>query len=332
MPRIDVVAIGNAIVDIVCKCDDDALDLIGVAKGKMRIVDNSGFNRALLGKLPKGLELAGGSAANTAVGIASFGGSAAFIGKVANDTHGYTFQHDIRSMGVAFNSAMTTIPGKETSHSLILVTPDGQRTMSTFLGASTELDDALIDPDLIAGAAFTYLEGYVFDRPASKAAYAKAVRIALANRRKIALALSDPDCVYRHRQDFLELIRTGVDVLFANERELLALYGGSSFEQAIRRVGRDVPVAVVTRSENGSMIVSNGTTLAVPAERVRTVVDATGAGDLYAAGFLFGMKRGLGLAQSGKLASFAASEIISQVGARPEARLGQLARLRGLLP
>jgi sugar/nucleoside kinase (ribokinase family) len=332
MQRIDVVAIGNAIVDIICRCDDDALDIIGVAKGKMRSVDNSCFNGALLGKLPKGLELAGGSAANTAVGIASFGGSTAFIGKVAGDTRGYTFQHDIRSVGVAFESAMTTIVGKETSHSLILVTPDGQRTMSTFLGASTELDDSLIDPDLIAGAAFTYLEGYVFDRPTSKAAFTKAVKIASANRRKVALALSDPDCVDRHRRDFIELLQTGVDVLFANERELLALYSGSTLDEAIRRVGRDVPLAVVTRSENGSVIISDGTTLAVPAERVRNVVDATGAGDLYAAGFLFGLTRGLGLAQTGRLASFAASEIISQVGARPEARLGQLARLRGLLP
>lgn len=331
MPRFDVVAIGNAIVDIICRCDDNALDLVGVQKGRMRIVESADFYRGLVTKFPRRLEIAGGSASNTAVGVASFGGSAAFIGKVANDSYGYTFQHDIRSVGVAFESAMTTCGGKETSHSLILVTPDGQRTMSTFLGASTELNEAQIDPDVVASATFTYLEGYIFDRPTSKAAFMKAVRVASLNRRQVALALSDPDCVVRHRRDFLELLKSGVSILFANENELLALYQGLNLDDAIRQVGSDIGLAVLTRNHNGSVIIAKGTTIAVPPEPVRKVVDATGAGDLYAAGFLFGLTRGLDLAQAGRLASFAASEIISQVGARPEARLGQLARLRGLL-
>lgn len=331
MAQIDVVTIGNAIVDIICSCDDAMLSRNGLQKGRMRVVENAAVNKSLLGKLPRGVEVAGGAAANTAVGIASFGGCAAFIGKVAADAYGYTFQHDIRSMGVTFDAAMTTANGKETSHSVILVTPDGQRTMNTFLGVSTELNSALIDSAQVASASYTYCESYLLDSPQSKSAFYKAIEIASASDRPIALALSDPDCVSRHRSEIMELLKDKVDILFANERELLSLYDCTGLDAAVRQASCDVQSAILMRSERGSLIVSNGSAIAVPAERVRKVIDMTGSGDLYAAGFLFGMARGFDLARAGTLASFAASEIISQLGARPEARLGQLARLRGLL-
>lgn len=331
MASIDVISIGNAILDIVCHCDDDFLVSTGSPKGRMRLVDSSADISRLRKKLSGGMDVAGGSAANTAVGIASLGGKAAFIGKVADDAFGRSFQRDIQSMGVLFETAPTKLPGKETSHSLILVTPDGQRTMNTFLGCSTELDCQVLDPALICAAKFVFLEGYLFDRPTAKSAFYQVAGLAGSAGRQVVLSLSDPLCVERHRTEFLRLVRSGIDVLFANENELLSLYQLRSFDTAVTQVGKEVPLAVVTRSGAGAVVVHRGDVLVVPPETVQRVVDATGAGDLFAAGFLFGLVRGYDYSLAGKLASFAASEIISQVGPRPKVRLDHLARMRGLL-
>ena len=254
----DIAAIGNAIVDIMRRCSDDFVAGLGVPKGNMNLVQSSADIAKTCAKLRLGIEVAGGSAANTAVGVASFGGRAAFIGKVAEDQYGRIFRHDIRGAGVTFTTPATTIAGKETSHSLILITPDGQRTMNTYLGCSTELDDTLIDAETIKNAKITYLEGYLFDAPAAKEAYRRATELAIAAGRTVALSLSDPYCVARHRPEFLELLHAGVGVLIANEREILSLYDVTDFDEAVRRVSGDTPLAVLTRSEKGSVIISNG--------------------------------------------------------------------------
>jgi len=325
----DVVAIGNAIVDIIGRCDDAFLDRFKAPKGHMSLVDPERI-QALYSAMGPGVEISGGSAANTVVGVASFGGRAAFIGKVAEDEFGRIFRHDIRASGVSFNTAAVAGP-RATSRSLILVTPDGQRTMNTFLGISTDLDHGEVDADVIGKSKIVFLEGYLFDRDEAKAAFHQAVAIANKAGRRVALTLSDSFCVNRHREDFLSLIRSGIAVLFANESEILALYETQSFDEAVRHVGRDTKLAVVTRSEKGSVIVADGEPILVPPEPVKKVVDSTGAGDLYAAGFLFGLSRDLELAEAGRLGSFAASEIIGQMGARPEVRLSHLARMRGLI-
>lgn len=327
----DVVAVGNAIVDIIRRCDDNFLVAVGARKGHMTLVNSSAELADQCKRLPSGLDVAGGSAANTAVGIASFGGKAAFIGKVADDHYGRIFRHDLKGTGVVFNSISTIIPGKETSRALVLVTPDGHRTMNTYLGCSTELDGGLIDAELVRKAQFVYLEGYLFDRPDAKAAFRRAVEIAKANRRRVALSLSDSFCVDRHRIELLKLIRSGSVMVFANECELKSLYQTNAFPEALRKIGHDTPLAVVTRSDKGSIIVNRGINLPIAPEHVSKVVDATGAGDLYAAGLLFGLARGFSFEMAGRLASFAASETITQFGARPEVRLGHLAQMRGLL-
>jgi sugar/nucleoside kinase (ribokinase family) len=324
----DVVAIGNAIVDIMGRCDDAFLSKHGAIKGHMQLVDADTVSR-LYSAMGPAVEISGGSAANTMVGLASFGARAAFIGKVAEDEFGRIFRHDIRAAGVSFNSV--PVVGKTpTSRSLILVTPDGQRTMNTFLGVSTDLDHGEVDPEIIKHSNIVYLEGYLFDRPEAKAAFRQAVAIATAARRRVALTLSDSFCVNRHREEFLELIRSGIGILFANESEILALYQTESFDEAMRRAGEDTHLAVLTRSEKGSVIVSEGEPIVIPIEPVK-VVDTTGAGDMYAAGFLFGLARGYDLTTAGRLGSFAAGEIIGHMGARPEARFSHLARMRGLL-
>jgi sugar/nucleoside kinase (ribokinase family) len=324
----DVVAIGNAIVDIMGRCDDAFLTKHGAIKGHMQLVDAETVSR-LYGAMGPGVEISGGSAANTMVGLASFGGRAAFIGKVAEDEFGRIFRHDIRAAGVTFNSE--PVVGKSpTSRSLILVKPDGQRTMNTFLGISTDLDHGEVDPALITNSRIVYLEGYLFDRPEAKAAFRQAVALAGSAGRRVALTLSDSFCVNRHRQEFLELIRSGIGILFANESEITALYETEDFDEAMRRAGQDTALAVLTRSEKGSVIVSDGEPIIIPVDPVK-VVDTTGAGDMYAAGFLFGLARGYDLTTSGRLGSFAAGEIIGHMGARPEARFSHLARMRGLV-
>ena len=326
--KYDVIAIGNAIVDIISRCDDAFLARHGAIKGHMRLID-AATATSLYNAMGPAIEISGGSAANTMVGLASFGGRAAFIGKVAEDEFGRIFRHDIRGAGVSYQTELVT--GKApTSRSLILVTPDGQRTMNTFLGISTDLDHGEVDPNLIAAASIVYLEGYLFDRPEAKAAFRQAVSIAASAGRRVALTLSDSFCVNRHRAEFLELIRSGIGILFANESEITALYETTSFDEALRRAAADTELAVLTRSEKGSVIVAKGETTVVPIESVK-VVDTTGAGDLYAAGFLYGLSHGRDMAAAGRLGSFAAAEIIGHIGARPEARLAHLARMRGLI-
>ena len=330
MQEHDVVGIGNAIVDIIGRCDDAFLAQHGRSKGAMQLVEADTVAK-LYEAMGPGVEISGGSVANTMTGIASFGGKAGFIGKVAQDQFGTVFAHDIRSAGVTFTTPAAAAGSDPTACSLILVTPDGQRTMNTFLGVSPQLGGGEVDADLVASARIVYLEGYLFDRPEAKAAFRQAAEIAAKAGRQVALSLSDSFCVDRHRAEFLELIRTSVDILFANEAEITSLYQTKSFDEAARHAQADTKLAALTRSEKGSVILGEGKSIAIPAAPVTKVVDTTGAGDLYAAGFLFGIATGRDLETSGRLGSLAAAEIISHIGARPEVSLRELARERGLL-
>ena len=327
--RFDVCGIGNAIVDIIGRCDDAFLEAHGAAKGHMQLVDAATVS-ALYNAMGPSVEISGGSGANTMAGIASFGGKAAFIGKVGRDDFGGVFAHDIKAAGVAFETPPSD-SDTPTARSLILVTPDGERTMNTFLGVSPELGSGEIDKAMIEASAVTYLEGYLFDRDEAQAAFTEAAGHAKAAGRKVALTLSDGFCVDRHRDAFLGLIKNDIDILFANEDEITSLYSTSSFEDAVRQVGRDTQLAVLTRSEKGSTVVSGIDQISVEAVPVSKVVDTTGAGDLYAAGFLFGHSQGLDHAKSARLGSTAAAEVISHVGARPEANLADLAKQQGLI-
>jgi len=329
--QFDVVAIGNAIVDIIGRCDDTFLARHEMVKGRMDLVEPDRVG-VLYGAMGPGIEVSGGSAANTAVGVASFGGRAAFIGKVAEDEFGRIFRHDITAAGVSFKTPAVVDTPLSTARSLILVTPDGQRTMNTYLGISTNLDEGEVDASVIENSKIVYLEGYLFDRDAAKAAFRQALAIANKAGRRVALTLSDSFCVNRHRDEFLALIRAGIAILFANESEILALYQTEDFDAAAKRVAADTRLAVLTRSEKGSVIVADGRSIAIEPQLVAKVVDTTGAGDLYAAGFLYAMAKGFDLEDAGRLGSFAAAEIIGQMGARPEVKLGHLARLRGLVP
>jgi sugar/nucleoside kinase (ribokinase family) len=324
----DVVGIGNAIVDIIGRCSDSFLVTHACLKGAMRLVDGETVD-ALYAAMGPGIEISGGSAANTMVGVASFGGDAAFIGKVADDQFGTIFAHDIGAAGVTFD-AEPVVSSTPTARSLILVTPDGERTMNTYLGISPELGVDDVDPALVQSGQVVYLEGYLFDRPEAKAAFRKAADIAAKADRQVALTLSDPFCVDRHRSEFRELIRSRVDILFANEAELLSLYQTKSFEDASRQVRNETKLAVITRSAKGSLILHGDKAVSVRAEPVARVVDTTGAGDLYAAGFLFGLTHGRDLEHCGLLGSLAAAEVISHVGARPQTTLAKLAAERGL--
>lgn len=326
--RYDVVGIGNAIVDIIGKCDDAYLEKHGAPKGHMRLVD-AGTITTLYDSMGPAIEMSGGSAANTLVGLASFGGDGAFIGKVADDEFGRIFAHDIRAANVAFPAK--PVGGKDpTSRSLILVTPDGERTMNTFLGISTDLDQGEIDADVIAQSKIVYLEGYLFDRPDAKAAFRQAVSVARGAGRKVALTLSDGFCVDRHRGEFLDLIRNGVDILFANESEIKSLYQTDDFDTAAASVEKDARLVALTRSAKGSLVINGAERVSIPVYPVAKVEDTTGAGDLYAAGFLYGIAHDLGLETAGRLGSLAAAEIISHVGARPSVSLQKLARDNGI--
>jgi sugar/nucleoside kinase (ribokinase family) len=276
------------------------------------------------------VERSGGSAANTIAGLASFGARCGFIGRVALDQFGGIFHHDIRSLGVAYDTA-PAVDGSPTARCLILVTPDGERTMNTFLGASVDFTAADLDPELIQSAKIVYLEGYLFDREPAKAAFRKASELAKASGAKVALSLSDAFCVDRHRADFQDFIRNGADIVFANETEITAVYEVNSFEEAAVLALADCEIAVLTRSAAGSVIAAGGETICINPEKVKAVVDVTGAGDLYAAGFLYGYAQGLPLLTCGKLGSLAAAEIIGQIGARPEVSLRGLAKSRGLI-
>ncbi len=319
----DVVGIGNAIVDIIARCDDGFLSKHDLAKGFMRLIDAEEAAR-LYESMGPAIERSGGSVANSIAGLASFGAKCGFIGRVAADQFGGIFRHDIRSLGIAYETP-PALDGAPTARCLILVTPDGERTMNTFLGASVDFTPEDLDLDLIGAARVVYLEGYLFDRDHAKAAFREAARLAKRAGAKVALSLSDAFCVDRHRDDFLALVKDDADIVFANEKEITTLYQVNSFEEAADRALADCELAVLTRSEDGSVIVADGETLVVPAARVDQVVDVTGAGDLYAAGFLYGLTQGLPLTTCGRIGSLAAAEVISHIGARPEVSLRKLA-------
>jgi len=324
----DVVGIGNAIVDVIAHADEAFLAAQGFAKGAMTLIDTARAE-ALYAAMGPAVESSGGSAGNTMAGIASLGGRPAFIGKTRDDLLGQVYRHDMTAIGVGFDTPAAPV-GTPTGRCLIMVTPDGQRTMGTLLGISAELGPDDIDPKLIAAAGITYLEGYLFDPPPAQAAFRKAAEIAHRAGRRVALSLSDPFCVDRHRAAFRELVAGQVDILFANEAEICSLYQTEDFDAAAASVRGHVAIAALTRSAAGSIVLSDGLSYTVAAAPVPRVVDTTGAGDLYAAGFLHGLTRGLPLPTCGRLGSLCAAEIISHVGARPEARLSALAAASGL--
>ncbi len=318
----DVVGLGNALVDVIAQTDDAFLEQQQLAKGSMALVDT---DRAvsLYEALHGGVEMSGGSAANTMCGIASFGGRAAYIGKVAEDTLGDTFSKDMQVVGVDFKRPVggNSVP---TGRCIIAVTPDAQRTMNTFLGISSLLTPADLDHGAIAAGAVLYLEGYLYDQPEAKIAFRAAAEIAHQHNRQVSLTLSDSFCVDRHRADFRALISDEIDILFGNEAELLALYETDTFEFAITQLRQDCIVAAITRGEHGSVVVTKDGVIEVPAQPVAQVVDTTGAGDLYAAGFLYGYTRGMDLNTCATLGHIASAEVISHVGPRPQIALSSL--------
>ncbi len=329
MHSFDVLCIGNAIVDVFSRVEESFLARHSVTKGMMRLITEK-ESAALFDDMGPSTQISGGSGANTAAGIASFGGKVAFIGKVKDDLLGKVFRHDMQAAGVHF----ATPPGgsgPSTASSLILVTPDGERTMNTYLGACVELTPADIDGEVVAAAKVTYLEGYLWDPPLAKEAFRKAARIARANKRLVSITLSDSFCVDRHRASFLDLIRNDIDILFANEKEIKSLYEVADFDDAMQRARKDTAIAVLTRSEAGSVIVKGDEIHVVEAHPIDKVEDATGAGDLYASGFLFGFTQDLPLAQCARLGSLGAAEVISHIGARPAVDLKAHAKKHGLL-
>jgi sugar/nucleoside kinase (ribokinase family) len=324
----DVLGVGNAIVDVLAHADDRFLQENELTKGAMTLID-AGRAESLYEKMTDTVECSGGSAGNTMAGIASFGGRAAYIGKVRDDRLGRVFADDIRRVGVGFDTSPAP-DGSPTGRCLVLVTPDAQRTMQTCLGASATLTPDDIDPDVVAAAQITYLEGYLWDPPPAKEAFVKAAGIAHGAGRQVALSLSDSFCVDRHRDEFRRLIEEHVDVVFANEDEILSLYQTSDFEAAADALQGNCDVAAVTRGASGSVILAPDERLAIDAVTIGDVVDTTGAGDLFAAGFLFGVTRSRDLTDCGRLGSLAAAEIIRHFGARPEVRLADLATEHGL--
>lgn len=327
--RYDVLGIGNAIVDVLARAEDDFLVKQGMAKGGMMLIDQPRAE-AIYDAMGPSVEVSGGSAANTIVGVASLGGRGAFVGKVKDDELGRIFAHDIRAAGVAFDTPPAST-GPATARCYILVTPDGERTMNTFLGAAQDLHPRDIDADAVAAAEITYLEGYLWDPPHAKEAFLKAATIAHGAGRRVALTLSDAFCVDRYRAEFLDLIRKGtVDIVFANEHELHSLYQTADFDTAVNAMRTDAKLAVVTRSEKGCLVITREQNDAVRAEPVDKIVDATGAGDLFAAGFLVGLARGAENRNCARLGAIAAAEVIQHMGARPESSLKELADASGL--
>ena len=327
--RYDVLGIGNAIVDVIARAEDNFLVAHGMHKGAMALIDEKRAKKIYQAMGPAS-ESSGGSAANTIVGVASFGGRAAFVGKVKNDDLGRAFTHDIRAARVAFDTKPAT-DGPATARCYIMVTPDGERTMNTFLGAAQELHPKDIDEAAIAASAVVYLEGYLWDPPHAKEAFVKAADIAHRSGRRVALTLSDAFCVDRYRAEFLNLIRKGtVDIVFANERELHSLYETGDFDTAVKQLRTDAKLAVVTRSEKGCVVVARDAVEAVQAMPIERVVDVTGAGDLFAAGFLVGHSHGKDHRTAARLGALAAAEVIQHIGARPAVSLKALAAENGL--
>ncbi len=319
----DVIGIGNAIVDVLAQAEDSFLDEHGLTKGAMALI-NPVQADTLYQQMGAGVEVSGGSVANSCAGLASLGAKAAYIGKVSADQLGEVFAHDIRAAGVDFQTTPGPASGPATARCLILVTPDAQRTLNTYLGACVELGPDDIDSKAITDAQVTYLEGYLWDPPLAKEAMLKAANIAAKAGRKVALSLSDAFCVDRHRAEFVSLVDDHVDILFANETEILSLCEVESFDEAAKAIQGRVDVAVLTRSEKGSVVVTKDVAMAVPAAPVSKLVDTTGAGDLFAAGFLYGYTQSLGMKRSAEIGAIAAAEIISHFGARPEAKLSSL--------
>jgi sugar/nucleoside kinase (ribokinase family) len=316
-PAYDVVAIGNAIVDVLSQADDAFITEQGMAKGSMQLMFSPAEADALYAKMGPGIEASGGSAANTVAAIAALGGTCGFIGQVAEDQLGEVFAHDIRATGVTFTTAART-GEPTTARCLIFVTPDGQRTMNTFLGASQFLPESALDRDLIASGAILYLEGYLWDPEEPRQAMRAAIEVARKAGRKVAFTLSDVFCISRHGGDFRDLMAKGlIDIMFANEAEILGLMGTDDFESAVAAAAAEVPMLVVTRSEKGAIAISGGRRVSCGAEPVEKVVDTTGAGDLFAAGFLTGQAQGKSLEESLRLGAICAAEIISHYGARP---------------
>ena len=327
--KYDVLGIGNAIFDILVQTDEKFLSTHGMTKGGMALIDEARAI-AVYQSMGPATEMSGGSAANTIVGIASLGARAAYVGKVRDDQIGRLYTHDIRAAGVEFETN-AALDGPATGCSYILVTPDGQRTMNTYLGAAQELMPADIDAAQIAASSIIYLEGYLWDPKSAKEAFVKASTIAHDAGRKVALTLSDSFCVDRYRDEFLDLMRKGtVDLVFANEAELHSLYQTSDFETALKQLRSNTKLGIVTRSEKGCVVASKDGVVSVPAFPIEKLVDTTGAGDLFAAGFLFGLVRGTSHEDAGRLGALAAAEVIQHIGARPQASLKELAEKNGL--
>jgi sugar/nucleoside kinase (ribokinase family) len=327
--KYDVLAIGNAIFDVFAQTDEKFLADHGMAKGSMALIDEARAT-SIYRDMGPAIEVSGGSAANTIVGIANFGARAAYVGKVKDDQIGKLYSHDIRAAGVAFETSAAK-DGPATGCSYILVTPDGERTMNTYLGAAQDLMPSDIDAAQVAASSIIYLEGYLWDPQNAKEAFVKAATIAHGAGRQVALTLSDSFCVDRFRDEFLDLMRKGtVDLIFANESELHSLYQTSDFDTALKQLGKDTRLGVVTRSEKGCVVVSNDGVVAAPAFPIQKLVDTTGAGDLFAAGFLFGLVRNATYENAGRLGALAAAEVIQHIGARPMVSLMDLAKQNGL--
>ncbi len=322
-PELDVVGMGNALVDVIAHVDDTFLTEQALTKGAMTLIDATRA-QALYDAMPPAVERSGGSAGNTMAGIASLGGRGAYIGKIAPDELGDVFRHDIRAIGVRFEVDSGPPDGLPTGRCLICVTPDAQRTMQTYLGAGMALQPSDVDDELVASAQITFLEGYLWDPPGAKQAFRKAAQIAHAAGRQVALSLSDPFCVERFRDEFVDLVEHHVDVLFANEHEIVSLYQAASFDDALQRVRAVCSIAALTRSEKGSVVVSGDEVHVIDAEPIARVVDTTGAGDLYAAGFLYGLTSGADIRTCARIASIAAAEVIGHTGPRPETSLATL--------
>lgn len=325
---LDVVGIGNAIVDVLAQASDSFVTEQDLPKGSMTLIDMSRAEH-LYGVMGPATEVSGGSCANTMAGLASLGGSGGFIGKIRNDQLGGIFRHDIRATGIEFTSDAAT-DGAPTARCLIFVTPDAQRTMATYLGISVQLGPQDVDHELIKRAKVLYLEGYLWDSPDAKQAFLEAAETARASGAKVALTLSDPFCVDRHRESFRELVDGHVDLLFANESEIVSLYESADFDEALQHVRGHCEVAALTRSEKGSVVLKGDEVHVVDAIKVGDLLDSTGAGDLYAAGFLYGYTQGRDLHECGRLASLAAGEAVSHLGPRPARSLSDLAAKYGL--
>lgn len=314
--KYDVLGIGNAIVDILIHVDDDFLKSENLIKGSMQLVSEEQA-AALYAKLGQCIECSGGSAANTIAGLASMGSSTSYIGKIRDDQLGKVFHHDINALGTNFSTSASS-SGPATAHCLVLVTPDAERTMCTYLGACVNLTEADIDEKIVRASKISYLEGYLWDPEPAKSAFRKAIKLAHDEGNKVSLSLSDPFCVDRHHQEFLKLVKDGVDILFANEDEIKMLYGTDDVQEAARLVQHDCDIAAITCGANGCIVTSKDEIGHVQGRNVTNLVDTTGAGDLFAAGFLYGFTNGKSIGECGALGNLVAGEVITHLGARPD--------------